>query len=201
MGDAGDKAMTTFSSIEKQLDQLEETLGRTEARFGNNESSDSFASVIRKAQRGEPLEISKRDELIERIVAAVQRRAGLTRNQAIRDFEKRDGDHYHTLEEQEAVDLLMGATVAADRRPAAPIQKSWAECDYAERAERKLEELAQAEAKKGLSLAAAYDKVLRSKTGGELYAVSVDPRARGAGYLHQLSAADLKLAAVVKQYL
>jgi hypothetical protein len=101
------------------------------------------------------------------------------------------------------VDLLMQAQVVADRLPPAPIQKSWAECDYAERAERKLEELAQAEAKeKGLSMAEAYDKVLRSKTGGELYAVSVDPRARGTDYLHQMAAAgDLKIAAVVKQYL
>ncbi len=53
--------MTTFSSIEEHLDDLEKALDRTEARFGIDESSDSFASVLRKAQRNEPLEVSKRD--------------------------------------------------------------------------------------------------------------------------------------------
>ncbi len=133
--------MTSFSSIEKQFDHLEKVLDQAESRFGLGDSLDGSASILRKAQRNEPLEVSKRDEAIERIVGGVQRRAGLTRNQAIRDFEKRDGDHYHTLDEQEAVDLLMQARVVADRLPPAPIQKSWAECDYAERAERKLEEL------------------------------------------------------------
>jgi hypothetical protein len=61
MENAGDKEMTTFSSIEEHLDDLEKALDRTEARFGIDESSDSFASVLRKAQRNEPLEVSKRD--------------------------------------------------------------------------------------------------------------------------------------------